>query len=51
MPVRNVVLEKSERKIEREIDRNKHYESRILMPFGINLIMDINVNASVAVSR
>ena len=38
MPVRKVVLEKSDRKIERERDRNKHYESRMLMPFGINLI-------------
>ena len=30
-------IRKKDREREREIDRNKHYESRMLMPFGINL--------------
>ena len=36
MPVLKVVLEKLER--EREKERNKQYEPRMLIAFGINLI-------------
>ena len=41
MPVRKVVLEKLERERERVRERNKQYKTKMLMPFGINLITQI----------